>query len=66
MEVFTGSSQHTTKTEPETIELDLKDKASPSPKDVLTDILQNSPLPYTATAAAAAKVNVPLPRKERR
>ena len=32
MEVFTGSSQHTTKTEPETIELDLINKATPSPR----------------------------------
>ena len=68
MEVFIGSSQHTTKTEPETVELDFKDKAAPSPNNVLTNILQNSLLPYTATAAAAAaaRVNVPSPRKERR
>ena len=65
MEVFTGRSHHTTKTEPETIELDLIDKATPSPRKVLTDILQHSPLPYTATAVAAAKVNLPLPLKKR-
>ena len=58
MEVFTGSLDHTTKTEPEIIELDLKDKILPSSNDALTDILQNSPLPYTVTVAAAAKVNM--------
>ena len=62
LEVFTGSSEHTTKTELETVELDLTNKVSPSVNDILTNILQNTPLPYMATAAAAARVNIP--RKE--
>ena len=37
MEVFTGSSDHTTNTEPEKLELDLKDKASSSAEDVLKE-----------------------------
>ena len=59
MEVFTESLEHTTKTELETIELNLKDKVSPSSNGILTNIIQNSPLPYTTTAAAAVRVNIP-------
>ena len=36
MEVFRGSSNHTTNTEAETVELQLKDKVSPLPNDILT------------------------------
>ena len=60
LEVFTGSLDHTTNTEPETVELNLKDKASPSSNNILQEILNNLELPYTA----AAKVHVQVPRKE--
>ena len=52
--VFTGSSNHTTNTEPESIELKLKDEASPTAIDILNEILNTSELPFTAKAAAAA------------
>ena len=64
LEVFTGSSNHTTNTEPESIELKLKDEASTTPKDVLNEILNASELPYTAKAAAAAKVQVSLEKQK--
>jgi hypothetical protein len=62
MEVFTGSNDHTTYTEPEHVEIEMIDKIRASPKDILEKNLLDSPLPYTVTTAAAAKVN----RKERR
>ena len=52
MEVFTGDSNRTTNFSPEKIELELKDIHPKSPDEVLTDNLKNSPLPYTAAAAA--------------
>jgi hypothetical protein len=55
MEVFTGSADHTTATAPEHVEIELKDKMSTSPIDILERSLLDSPLPYTVVAAA--KVN---------
>ena len=46
LEVFTGSSNHTTNTKPESVELKLKDEASPTATDVLYEVLNNSELPY--------------------
>ena len=60
LKVFTGSSDHTTNTEPESIELKLKDETSPTVKEVLSERLEGLALPYTATAAAAAKVQLSL------
>jgi hypothetical protein len=60
MEVFTGSADHTAATAPEHVEIELKDKTSSSPIDILERSLLDSPLPYTV--AAAAKVN----RKQQR
>jgi hypothetical protein len=60
MDVFTGSADHTTATAPEHVEIELKDKMSTSPIDILERNLLDSPLPYTV--AAAAKVN----RKQQR
>jgi hypothetical protein len=60
MEVFTGSADHTTATELEHVEIELKHKMSTSPIDILERSLLDSPLPYTV--AAAAKVN----RKQQR
>jgi hypothetical protein len=60
MEVFTGSADHTTATEPEHVEIELKHKMNTSPIDILERSLLDSPLPYTV--AAAAKVN----RKQQR
>ena len=57
LEVFTGSFNHTTKTKPESIDLPLKDETSPTQTGILNKILEGSPLPYTAKAAAAAKVH---------
>ena len=67
LEVFTGRSNHTTNTEPESIELKLKlkDEASPTATDVLNEILNTSELPYTAKAVAAAKVQVLLEEQKR-
>jgi hypothetical protein len=56
MEVFTVSADHTIATAPEHVEIELKDKMSTSPIDILERNLLDSPLPYTV-AAAAAKVN---------
>ena len=61
MEVFTGSADHTTNTQPEKLDLKLSDQSSPSPNDTLNDLLQHSPLPYTAKAAAAAAAKVTAP-----
>ena len=52
MEVFTGDSDKTTDFSPKMIELKLEDVHSQSPDEVLKDNLNNSPLPYTAAAAA--------------
>ena len=52
MEVFTGSSGHTTNTEPEKVDLKLKDIQSTTPSKILTEILQNTPLPYTSAVVA--------------
>ena len=65
MEVFTGSADHTTNTQPEKLDLNLSDQSSPSPNDILNDLLQHSPLPYTAKAAAAAKVTAPTTQQQR-
>jgi hypothetical protein len=51
---------HTTATAPEHVEIELKDKMSTSPIDILERSLLDSPLPYTV--AAAAKLN----RKQQR
>jgi hypothetical protein len=61
MKVFTGSADHTAATAPEHVEIELKDKMSKSAIYILERSLLDSPLPYTA-AAAAAKVN----RKQQR
>jgi hypothetical protein len=60
MEVFTESADHTTATAPEHVEIELKDKMSTSPIDILERSLLDLPLPYTV--AAVAKVN----RKQQR
>jgi hypothetical protein len=60
MEVFTGSNDHTTYTEPEHVKIEMIDKTRASLKDIFEKNLLNLPLPYTV--AAAAKMN----RKERR
>ena len=65
MEVFTGSSNHTTNTQPEKIDLKLTDQTSPSPNNILNDLFQHSPLPYTSKAAAAAKVIAPTSQQRR-
>ena len=65
MEVFTGSADHTTNTQPEKLDLKLSDQSSPSPNDILNDLLQHSPLPYTAKGAAAAKVTAPIIQQQR-
>ena len=69
LEVFTGSSNHTTKTEPELIDLTLKDETAPTAKEVIKEILEGSALPYTATVAAAvsvaAKVQVSIKENRR-
>ena len=59
MEVFAGSTDHTTNTQPEKLDLKLPDQSSPSPNDILNDLLQHSSLPYTAIVVGAAKVTVP-------
>ena len=59
LEVFTGSSNHTTKTEPESIDLTLEYETAPTAKEVLKEILEGSALLYTATAAAA-KVQISI------
>lgn len=57
MEVINGSSYHTTKTEPETDKLKLKDESSPSTNNIPIYMLQYQPLPYTAiSVVVAAKV----------
>jgi hypothetical protein len=55
MEVFTGSADHTTATAPEHVELEFKDRMKTSAIDILEISFLDSPLPYTA--AAAAKVS---------
>ena len=60
LEVFTGSSNHITNTEQESIKLKLKDEASLTAKDVLNEILNTSELLYAEKAAAAAKVRASL------
>ena len=52
MEVFTGSSDHTTKFEPPPVELKLKDDTSIQPTEILESVLDSTPLPYTSAAAA--------------
>ena len=52
MEVFTGSSNHTTNTEPTPVELKLKDNKAISPADIVQNALDSAPLPYTQAAAA--------------
>ena len=37
----------------------------PSPNDILNDLLQHSPLPFTAKSAAAAKVIAPTSQQQR-
>jgi hypothetical protein len=51
MEVFTGSGDHTTATEPEHVEIELKDKMSTSPIDILESSLLDSPLPYSSSSS---------------
>ena len=41
MELFTGSSDHTTNTQPEKLDLRLTDQSSPSLNDILNDLLQH-------------------------
>ena len=60
LEVFTGSFNHTTNMEPESIDLKLKDETSPTAKEVLSEILEELALPYTA-----AKVKVSLEENTR-
>jgi hypothetical protein len=55
MEVFTGSVDHTTATALEHVEIELKDKMSTSPIDILERSLLDSPLLYTV--AVVAKVS---------
>ena len=52
MEVFTGSSDHTTNTEPQPVELKLKDDAPIQPTEILESVFNAAPLPYTSAAAA--------------
>ena len=42
LKIFTGSSDHTINTEPESIDLKLKDQTSPSAKEVHSKILDGS------------------------
>ena len=65
LEIFTGSSNHTTNRKPESIELKLKDEASLTATDVLNEILDTSEIPYAAKAAVAAKVQVSLEEQKR-
>ena len=75
LKVFTGSSNHTIRKEPELIELTLKDETALTTKEVLQEILEGCALLYTATtttttttaaAAAAAVVKVQVSIEENR
>ena len=52
MEVFTGSSDHTTNTEPTPVELKLKNIKDTSADDIIKNTLDSTSLPYTQAAAA--------------
>ena len=62
---YIGSSNHTTKTEPESIDLTLIDEIAPTAKEFLKEILKGLVLPYTATATAASKVQVSIEENQR-
>lgn len=58
MEVFTGSSKHTTNTKPAPVELKLKDENSITPEEIAKSVLDSSPLPYNQAAAATVQEKI--------